>query len=53
MSAPARVAQGERLPDDETTPNSITDLRSGITHANDSFVDVSGYSLSEPAGSLA
>jgi len=50
MPTSSVVTQREHLLDDNTTLMSTTDLRSIITHANDTFVDVSGYSLQELSG---
>lgn len=50
MSNASIVTQREHLLDDNTTLMSTTDLRSIITHANDTFVQVSGFSLSELTG---
>lgn len=50
MSAPASVTRHEFLLDDDTTLMSTTDLQSHITHANDTFVHVSGYQLHELIG---
>ncbi len=47
MSSPSSVTQNEYPLDDDTTLMSTTDLHSYITHANDTFVQVSGYSLNE------
>jgi aerotaxis receptor len=45
MSSPTYVTQNEYPLDDDTTLMSTTDIHSYITHANDTFVQVSGYSL--------
>ncbi|NIF48950.1 PAS domain-containing protein [Enterobacter sp. Ap-1006] len=50
MSAHVPVTQREYTLDDDTTLMSTTDLKSYITHANDTFVQVSGYSLHELSG---
>ena len=50
MSTSSVVTQREHLLDDNTTLMSTTDLRSIITHANDTFVQVSGFSLQELTG---
>ncbi len=50
MSARPPVTQHEFLLDDETTLMSTTDLQSNMTHANDTFVHVSGYQLHELIG---
>lgn len=50
MSAHAPVTQHEFLLDDDTTLMSTTDLQSHMTHANDTFVHVSGYQLHELIG---
>jgi hypothetical protein len=47
MSSPTYVTQNEYPLDDDTTLMSTTDVHSYITHANDTFVQVSGYSLKE------
>lgn len=47
MSSHLYVSQRNTPLDDDTTLMSTTDLQSYITHANDSFVNISGYSLSE------
>lgn len=47
MSSHPWVTQQNTPLDDETTLMSTTDLQSYITHANDTFVQVSGYSLDE------
>jgi hypothetical protein len=51
MSSPTYVTQNEYPLDDDTTLMSTTDIHSYITHANDTFVQVSGYSLKELLGS--
>ncbi len=38
---------------DDTTLMSTTDLQSYITHANDTFVQVSGFTLQELQGAAA
>ena len=43
MSSPTYVTQNEYLLDDDTTLMSTTDVLSYLTHANDTFVQVSGY----------
>lgn len=50
MSSPSFVTQNAFLLDDDTTLMSTTDLDSYMTHANDTFVQVSGYSLEELMG---
>ncbi|MFH7928459.1 methyl-accepting chemotaxis protein [Enterobacter roggenkampii] len=50
MSSPTYVTQNEYPLDDDTTLMSTTDLHSYITHANDTFVQVSGYQLDELTG---
>ncbi|MFG6655992.1 methyl-accepting chemotaxis protein [Scandinavium sp. M-37] len=50
MSAPLIVTQRDYALDDDTTLMSTTDLQSHITHANDTFVKVSGYRLEELTG---
>ena len=50
MSSHPRVTQREKVLDENTTLMSTTDLQSYITHANDTFVQVSGYSLQELTG---
>ncbi|QLR44765.1 methyl-accepting chemotaxis protein [Enterobacter sp. RHBSTW-00994] len=50
MSSPSYVTQNEYPLDDDTTLMSTTDLHSYITHANDTFVQVSGYKLNELLG---
>lgn len=50
MSSPSYVTQNEYPLDDDTTLMSTTDIHSYITHANDTFVQVSGYSLKELLG---
>lgn len=45
------VTRRELTLDDNTTLMSTTDLQSYITHANDTFVQVSGYTLHELTGS--
>ncbi|POT56909.1 hypothetical protein C3432_16150 [Citrobacter amalonaticus] len=47
MSSHLYVTQHNTPLDDDTTLMSTTDLQSYITHANDTFVQVSGYQLSE------
>jgi aerotaxis receptor len=47
MSSPSYVTQNEYPLDDDTTLMSTTDLHSYMTHTNDTFVQVSGYSLKE------
>lgn len=51
MPSQPPVAQRELTLDDNTTLMSTTDLQSYITHANDTFVQVSGYTLHELTGS--
>lgn len=51
MSARDSVTQHEFVLNDDTTLMSTTDLNSFITHANDTFVHVSGYELNELIGS--
>ena len=50
MPAQSWVSQQEYPLDDDTTLMSTTDPNSYITHANDDFVEVSGYSLQELTG---
>jgi len=50
MSSPSYVTQNEYPLDDDTTLMSTTDLHSYMTHTNDTFVKVSGYSLNELLG---
>ncbi|MGL4725437.1 MAG: methyl-accepting chemotaxis protein [Scandinavium sp.] len=50
MSPPLTVTQRDYPLDDDTTLMSTTDLQSHITHANDTFVHVSGYRLEELTG---
>ncbi|UAN36956.1 methyl-accepting chemotaxis protein [Enterobacter asburiae] len=50
MSSPTYVTQNEYPLDDDTTLMSTTDVHSYITHANDTFVKVSGYQLDELTG---
>ena len=50
MSSPTYVTQNEYPLDDDTTLMSTTDVHSYITHANDTFVQVSGYQLDELTG---
>ena len=50
MPAQSWVNQQEYPLDDDTTLMSTTDPNSYITHANDDFVQVSGYSLQELTG---
>jgi len=50
MPAHSWVSQQEHRLDDNTTLMSTTDPNSYITHANDDFVQVSGYSLQELTG---
>ncbi len=50
MSSPTYVTQNEYLLDDDTTLMSTTDVHSYLTHANDTFVQVSGYQLNELMG---
>ena len=47
MSSQLYVTQQNTPLDDDTTLMSTTDLYSYITHANDTFVNISGYSLNE------
>lgn len=44
------ITQREYLLDDNTTLMSTTDLKSVVTHANDAFVEASGYELHELTG---
>ena len=50
MSSPTYVTQNEYPLDGDTTLMSTTDVHSYITHANDTFVQVSGYQLDELTG---
>ncbi len=45
MSSPDYVTQNEYPLDDDTTLMSTTDLHSYMTHTNDTFVQVSGFTL--------
>lgn len=47
MSSQLYVTQQNTPLDDDTTLMSTTDLHSYITHTNDTFVNISGYSLNE------
>jgi len=47
MSSQLYVTQQNTPLDDDTTLMSTTDLHSYITHANDTFVNISGYPLNE------
>ncbi|ALX80068.1 methyl-accepting chemotaxis protein [Cronobacter malonaticus] len=51
MSSQPFVTQREVTLANDTTLMSTTDLQSYITHANDAFVEVSGYTLEELTGS--
>ncbi len=51
MSSPPFVTQRDVALANDTTLMSTTDLQSYITHANDDFVEVSGYSIQELTGS--
>lgn len=53
MSSHPYVTQQNTPLADDTTLMSTTDLQSYITHANDTFVQVSGYTLQELAGAAA
>lgn len=53
MSSPTYVTQNEYPLDDDTTLMSTTDVHSYITHANDTFVQVSGYQLDRADGPAA
>ncbi|MGX5027149.1 methyl-accepting chemotaxis protein [Enterobacter asburiae] len=50
MSSPSFVTQNNYTLDDDTTLMSTTDIHSYMTHANDTFVQVSGYQLDELMG---
>jgi len=50
MSSSSWVTQNEYPLDADTTLMSTTDLHSYMTHSNDTFVQVSGYSLQELLG---
>ena len=50
MSSQTYVTQNEYPLNDDTTLMSTTDLNSYMTHANDTFVKVSGYPLEELMG---
>ena len=50
MSSHPYVTQQNTPLADDTTLMSTTDLQSYITHANDTFVQVSGYTLQELQG---
>ena len=51
MSSHPYVTQQNTPLADDTTLMSTTDLQSYITHANDTFVQVSGYTLQSYKGS--
>ncbi|PUZ07297.1 methyl-accepting chemotaxis protein, partial [Cronobacter sakazakii] len=51
MSSPPFVTQREVTLANDTTLMSTTDLQSYITHANDAFIEVSGYTSEELTGS--
>lgn len=50
MSSQPSVTQNEYPLDDDTTLMSTTDTQSYLTHANDTFIKVSGFTLAEMAG---
>ena len=50
MSSPDYVTQNEYPLDDDTTLMSTTDLHSYMTHTNDTFVQVSGFTLQGCSG---
>lgn len=50
MSSQPYVSQREYLLDEQTTLMSTSDLNSYVTHVNDAFVQVSGYSIEEISG---
>ena len=50
MSSPDYVTQNEYPLDDDTTLMSTPDLHSYMTHTNDTFVQVSGFTLQELLG---
>ncbi|MBV8044841.1 PAS domain-containing methyl-accepting chemotaxis protein [Pluralibacter sp.] len=50
MSSHPYVTQRDYALDDDSTLMSTTDLNSYITHANDAFVQISGYRLDELTG---
>ena len=50
MSSPDYVTQNEYPLDDDNTLMSTTDLHSYMTHTNDTFVQVSGFTLQELLG---
>lgn len=52
MSSHPYVTQQNTPLADDTTLMSTTDLQSYITHANDTFVQVSGFTLQELQGQL-
>ncbi len=53
MSSPDYVTQNEYPLDDDTTLMSTTDLHSYMTHTNDTFVQVSGFTLRGAARATA
>lgn len=50
MSSQPFVSQREYPLDEQTTLMSTSDLNSYVTHVNDAFIQVSGYSLEEISG---
>lgn len=50
MSSQPYVSQREYALDEQTTLMSTSDLNSYVTHVNDAFIQVSGYSLEEISG---
>lgn len=50
MSSQPWVSQREYPLDDQTTLMSTSDLNSYVTHVNDAFIQVSGYSMEEICG---
>ena len=50
MTVSPAVTQQEQPLSEDVTLMSTTDLNSNITHANDAFVRISGYSLDELTG---
>ncbi|MEO3990278.1 methyl-accepting chemotaxis protein [Pseudocitrobacter cyperus] len=50
MSSQPYISQREFALDEHTTLMSTSDLKSFVTHVNDAFIQVSGYSLEEISG---
>jgi PAS domain S-box len=50
MSSQPYVSQREYALDEQTTLMSTSDLNSYVTHVNDAFIQVSGYSIEEISG---